>query len=85
MKTIFNNILLTLSVVALVAIGVNAQTLNETLGSGSGSSITTGDYNAFLGDSAGATNSYALRFYDGGPDIDPIIITTHNVRCIRQD
>jgi hypothetical protein len=30
------------------------------------------------------SNSYALRFYDGAPDIDPIS-TNHNVRCIRQD
>ena len=36
----------------VLAFGVNAQTGNETLGIGSGSSITTGDYNTALGDSS---------------------------------
>jgi hypothetical protein len=30
------------------------------------------------------TNSYAIRFYEGSPDVDPNT-KTHRVRCVRQD
>lgn len=44
-----------LFVISCLGFGVNAQTLNESQGTGAGISITTGDNNTIYGDSAGAT------------------------------
>ncbi|WP_109435854.1 T9SS type A sorting domain-containing protein [Aquimarina sp. AU119] len=50
----------------LGSIFVQAQTLNETLGTGSGVSITTGDYNTMYGDSTGtALNSGSQTTFVG--------------------
>ena len=50
-------ILLLLLIAFTLTFESSAQVLNEAQGTGSGASITTGDYNTFYGDSSGTSNS----------------------------
>ncbi|PHR46372.1 MAG: hypothetical protein COA32_10990 [Fluviicola sp.] len=53
--------ILAITVLSALTLGLNAQTGNETLGTGAGTSITSGDYNVLIGDSSGYSITTGLN------------------------